>query len=83
MRGQRFKGKKKKRNRKLRNGKRRVMESIRCREAIPDGQRKRGEESSGTRIHIDATDSKSKALREENNTPRDVTLYLMSHPSLG
>lgn len=57
MRGQRFKGKKKKkRNRKLRNGKRRVMESIRCREAVPDGQRKRGEESSGTRIHIDATE---------------------------
>ena len=32
------------------------MESIRCREAVPDGQRKRGEESSGTRIHIDATE---------------------------
>lgn len=32
--------KKKKKTRKLRNGKRRVMESIRCREAVPDGQRK-------------------------------------------
>lgn len=33
---------KKRKNRKLTNGKRRVMESIRYGKAVPDGQRKRG-----------------------------------------
>lgn len=55
MRGQRFEGKKK-RNRKLRNGKEESWSQLGAERPFQMARGSRGEESSGTRIHIVAID---------------------------
>lgn len=86
VRGQRFKKENKKKCRKLRNGKEELWESIRCREAVP-ARGSRGEEfwnkdSYSCRTVTGAQDSKSKALRGENDTHRDLTLPHVMRPTL-